>query len=527
MVKLEFSVDFGISQRRLEKIRLATRGGFLAIRVAMDHVLVATRVAVWGKIVSSLTVYTFAAVALGTTSSPGAAAAASLDVVAAVRELDSEHDRATSAVYRLQEAGQQAAEAIRDLWPSLSPLGQQRAIGALRALAPEFDAAVDALTEAARSPDDAVRELALDALRTGGSRGRRGLAELLSDPHVGDRAAALLARSSPELAIRPLLEAMAAPGGADRTGLRIALVRAIDGTDQPTPILMDWLASKPPPAAVASAALGMSGMNTQTESLTAFIEQALVAANDFQTAWRLLLSAGAAGTSEAIDRWVEHELRAPDAWMLRAAAVQAVTARGARQKARVALSDPYPRVRAQAATALAGDPASMIDRARLARKDSWPFVRSAAVESLGREEDAVPIVVAAIDDSMSAVRATAIEVLARAPHDAGWDRVHARLRARDEWPEVTEAAIGYAAAHCRADAAETLFRVVMRSASSQARTDDLNNAAHAVEALRILGTPAANAFVAELRRTPGVPPTLKIALARSLPDDRFCPSTRP
>lgn len=519
MVTLEFAARSEISLIEAGGIGVATGRGLLAIPVATNRGLVATRVAAWGVIVRALTT-----VVLGAMFLPSAASAESLEVVSAVRDLQSDHDRATAAVYRLQEAGQDAAEAIRDLWPSLSPLGQKRAVRALRALAPRFDAAVDTLTEAARSQDDAVRELALDALGISGSRGRRGLTALLRDERVGERAAALLARSNPDLAIRPLLDAMAAPGGADRTGLRIALARAVDAVDQPAAILVDWLASKPPPAAVASAALGLSAVEAQAEVLTGFIEYALSAANDFQTAWRLLRSAGAAGTSVSIDRWVEHELRASESWMLRAAAVQAVTARGAREQASVALSDPYPRVRAQAATALAGDLPSMIDRARLARKDPWPFVRSAAVESLGAEEDAVPIIVAAVDDSMSAVRATAIRVLARVPHDEGWDRVHARLRANDEWPEVTEAAIGYAAAHCRTDAAETLFRVVMRCASSQPLTEDLNNAARAVEALRILGTPTASAFVAELRRTPGVPPTLKIALDRPLPDDRICPS---
>jgi len=83
---------------------------------------------------------------------------------------------------------------------------------------------------------------------------------------------------------------------------------------------------------------------------------------------------------------------------------------------------------------------------------------------------------------MSLVRAAAIEALASAPHEEGWERIHRRLRDSNEWPNVTAAAIDYAAAHCRTDAVDALLRVVLRAAPSNARTEDLNNAAHAIEA---------------------------------------------
>jgi hypothetical protein len=89
---------------------------------------------------------------------------------------------------------------------------------------------------------------------------------------------------------------------------------------------------------------------------------------------------------------------------------------------------------------------------------------------------------------------------------------------------VTAAAIEYARTHCRTDAAESLFRVVMRAAPSHALTDDLNNAALAIEALSALGTPEAEAFIAQLRVTPEVPPTLKMALEQPLPSSVRCAS---
>jgi HEAT repeat protein len=208
--------------------------------------------------------------------------------------------------------------------------------------------------------------------------------------------------------------------------------------------------------------------------------------------------------------------------MLRQAAVDAITARGHREDARGSLSDPYPRVRASAATVLSGDPDSLTERATLARRDTWPMVRAEAVTSLRTESAAIPVIVASVDDSMSLVRAAAIAVLAASSHDRGWERVHQRLRARNEWPEVTAAAIAYVVAHCRTDGVEALFRVVMRAAPSNALTEDLNNAARAIEALRALGSPEAKATVEQLRGTEGVPPTLKMALEQPLPEDSRC-----
>jgi hypothetical protein len=164
----------------------------------------------------------------------------------------------------------------------------------------------------------------------------------------------------------------------------------------------------------------------------------------------------------------------------------------------------------------------MVERATLARRDTWPMVRAEAVTSLRTEGDAIPVVVAAVDDSMSEVRTAAIRVLSASAHDEGWERIHRRLRARNEWPRVTAAAIEYVVAHCRSDAAEALFAVVMRAAPSNALTEDLNNGARAIEALRTLGTPEAQAVVGQLRRTDGVPPTLKMALEQPLPEDTGC-----
>jgi len=319
---------------------------------------------------------------------------------------------------------------------------------------------------------------------------------------------------------------MAQPGGADRHGLRSALGTAVQRTDENAKRpLREWLSGGPPAAAVASAAMGLTSLEEYRDVIASFVEYAVVRPTDFAARWRLLQSAGAAGASDEVDRWVRSQLDGPEEWMLREAAIDAITARGRREDARGSLNDPHPRVRASAATVLSGDPASVVERAILARRDTWPMVRADAVTSLRTEGDAIPVIVASVDDSMSVVRAAAVRVLAASSHDQGWERVHQRLRARNEWPQVTAAAIDYVVAHCRKDGVEALFRVVMRAAPSNALTDDLNNAALAIEALRALGTLEAKATVEQLRRTEGVPPTLKMALEQPLPVDGGCTPT--
>lgn len=444
------------------------------------------------------------------------------DIDRAVRSLSGEHDVATQAIYVLRAGGARAARTIDRSWSTLTPLAQRRAVEALRGLAARHDDAVTALVRAARSDDELLRDRALLVLGQAGARGRRGLVSLLADSDVGDRAASMLARGAPDFALRPLLDATTEPGGADRRGLRDALAVAVQRSSEPESALTTWLGTAPSPAATASAALALADTGAHPEVLRGFIEYAAPRARDFETRWRLLQSSGSAAPSDEVDRWLDRELRADDAWMIRRAAVEALTARGAREQTRPALDDEYPRVRAAAATALASDADSLLARATLARRDVWPLVRAAAVESLRGEPDALPVIVAAIDDSMSVVRTAAIQTLTPASHDEGWERIRGRLVRTDEWPRVTAAAIEYARVHCRSDAAEPLFRVVRRAASRQPTTDDLNNAAFAIEALRVLGTPESRAAVARLHELPDVPPTLKTALGRPLPNEGVC-----
>lgn len=441
----------------------------------------------------------------------------------ALQELDGDHDRAVAAVQELQAGGYPAAIAIRDIWPTLSRRAQRRVLVALAALGRAHRPAAECLFVAAHSPDEQIRERAFTALRRAGPAGWEALVALLADPEVGDRAAVLLARTEPDAAIAPLLAALATEEGDGRPMLRRALATAVQRAGESAePSLRAWLATEPPASALANAALALASVEEYTDVIAAVIEDAAPRADDFATTWRLLQSAGAAGASEFIDDWIEVRLQTPEEWMLREAAVDAIAARGQRASARVALGDPYPRVRARAARVLSKDADSMTTRATMARRDPWPMVRAEAVASLRSEPVATPVVVASIDDPMSDVRTAAIEVLTGVTHYEGWDRIHAHLRNRNEWPQVTAAAIGYVVTHCRTDAVEALFAVIQRASSASALTDDINNAAQAVVALRTLNTPEADAIVQRLRASAEVPPTLEMALEEPVSTYRRC-----
>lgn len=464
---------------------------------------------------------------VGLTASPAWAAPARVPIQEAIQALEMDHDQALAAAYELEAGGLSAAKALREAWPTMSLLAQARAIDPLIQLAAKHTPALQTLVEAARSEDARIQTLGLAALERVDPRGREGLVALLGDPRVGDRAAQALARSSPTFAIGPLLAAVSTGGGPDRPELRQALALATERSQEAAPKLTAWLQSGPPSPALASVALGLSATDDQRSIVARLIEVALGEPSDFATDWRLLRSAGRAAPSASIDRWLGDQLREAPEWMLREAAMEALALRGHGAQARGSLGDPYPRVRVRAAQILAGDEESWLARAKLARRDPWPMVRAAAVQSLRGEAQALPVIVAAVDDSMSVVRTAAIEALREQPESDGWERVHRRLGDSSEWPSVTAAAIDYAVAHCRFDAVGSLVRVVLRAAPGSARTDEINNAARAIEALRMLRTPEAQSAVESLRNAGGVPPTLKMALDRPLPEDVGCSSARP
>lgn len=245
---------------------------------------------------------------------PTRPALADADYGAVAQALDDDHDRALEAARALQAGGEPAAEALRDGWDGLSVQAQRRAFDPLSSLAMDEDAAVDCLLAAARNGDSETQEAALLALRRAGPRGQAGIASLLGDPKVGERAATTLARTDPDAAIGPLLGAIESEGGSDDSGLRTALGTAVDrATVDASTSVADWLRGGPSSAAAASAALGLAPVDAQQSSVTALVEYAIPnAQDDFATEWRLARGAAAAGPSETIDRWLINEMNLPN-----------------------------------------------------------------------------------------------------------------------------------------------------------------------------------------------------------------------
>ena len=441
----------------------------------------------------------------------------------AVANLGGDHDAGVQAVRALRDGGAAAATTLNASWAGLSPTAKRRAVLALATLAKNHDAAATCLAEAAQSSDASLRSEALEALGQSGARGVDRLEGLLSIPVAASGAASMLARVNPDRAVPILLRWFDTEGAELPPEGRRALTEAVQRADTDVAHSFErWLADEPASLALAQAAVALSSVPTRQALQTVLIETGIAESNDFATDWHLMTASATAQPSDRIDGWLVTESRESEPWMLRAAAVDALAARQRDAALPDALEDPYPRVRLRAATVLAGDSETMTRRATMARRDVWPMVRAAALLSLRNEPAARPVIEAAVDDPMSEVRAAAVSALVDAPNDAGWERVHARLRNQNEWPSVVAACIAYVRVHCRRDAVEALYYVVKRAASPSALTDDVANAAQAVEALRALGTPDAEAIVAQLHAAETLPQPLETALKRRLSEPSAC-----
>jgi hypothetical protein len=407
------------------------------------------------------------------------------ELVAALVRDDEEGDRATELLGRL---GEPALRALEEAWERLGPHGRERTIRVAAAVlrssreAP-LEAALALLSRAASDDRAEVRAAAIETLARAGARGRARLVELAVAPGIGgEDAAAALARSEDPFAIRPLLDALAAEEGSERPALREALGRgAALAIESARGDLERW-ATEAPVAARASAALALARAPETRPLARAMIESALGQAEAFADRFRLASAAASLeDPGETIDGWLASLATQADEWMLRRAALEAV-ARRRPEIARAALADRYPRVRVAAIEALAGSERDRAAIERAARTDPWPMVRVAALDALANREGSRALLRAAIGDDAQSVRRRAIEHLTRLGDREAWSVIDARLRDRDEWPGVIEAALGYVEALCVREAGEALHEVIRRGARPGAWEPDVEAA---VRALRI------------------------------------------
>lgn len=453
-----------------------------------------------------------AALVVGLLSAGAAGAQGVAEVDAWIDALSADREQALVAGRRLTDAGESAAVRVEERWDTISSIGKRRAVPVLAGIASRSARACRALSKAARDADETISREAYAALIKRGTIAHDALLELIGDPNVGDRAARWLAERAPERAIPALLTALEASDSSDRPDLRAALTTASRRkANLASSQGLSWLTRRPTARAASLAAEAFAPVAGTLAIFDAVRGYALNGADDFETRWRIARLAAQRPRWPVLDKWLVG-LLGNETWMLRAAALESLAAHGELAHVRAALSDSYPRVRVAALQQLTGDDVSLVARATLARRDVWPFVRAAAISSIAPSEDASDVVIAGLGDKHSVVRAAAIDALAASPTQAADDGVVERLRFQNEWPTVTQAAIRYVRQRCLHAATDALIDITRRGLSQSASDEDQHNASRAIAALKTLGTPAGDRFLATLEGAEDAPPFVRMPL---------------
>jgi hypothetical protein len=424
---------------------------------------------------------------------------------------------ADEAARVLTLVGEPAMPEVARRWPDM-PSAERRALVPLLARAVSRDDAKALLRAAARADEELLRDAALDACERVGSPGHDLLSELVIDPAVGDDAAVRVARVAPSVALRPLLAAVAIEGGASRPPLREALRVAASRAPQSAEVLDAWVLGAPPPSARAAVTLALAPAE-ETRALAVRVLESLDVASvgdaAFEDRWRVA-SAARFLPRASTSGWLAGLVRAEE-WMLRREAVRAIATwprdEESRALARPLLEDPYPRVRAAAATTLAALEPTTRDVeaiAVLARRDKWPLARAAGIEALTGFERALPILRVGVDDPSRRVRAAAIDALRVRADDGSWSRIEARMNDDGEWPEVLSAGIRFARERCLAASVPTLTAVIDRGRRPDAWAPDVDLAMAAIDALVAIGGAEAEATL-ERAASESSPPPLRAA----------------
>jgi hypothetical protein len=346
----------------------------------------------------------------------------------------------------------------------------------------------------AREGERDLSDQALSILQGGGEAGRVGLRELALDAsELGDAAAKLLSQRVGE--IPTLLQALNGPGGSERPGLRSALSLSARRDPQGFAASVEsWLAQSPSTPARASLALAASTAGASGLALR-LAQPAWVdaGASEFPERYRFANALAAADASPEADGWLEQQSGGAKEWMMRRAAFDSLRARDPARAAKLAetlAGDEYPRVRAATLEVLARG-ASWTRVAQLAQGDGWPLVRVAGARALASRPEARSQLEGLLADPSPRVRVAAIDSLTVQKAREAWPAVEARLKAPDESPEVTSAAVAYARELCLTQAQEPLTVVVRRSLRPDAGDEAARLGVEALHALHDLGGAAA------------------------------------
>ncbi|HJK97691.1 MAG TPA: HEAT repeat domain-containing protein [Polyangiaceae bacterium LLY-WYZ-14_1] len=428
----------------------------------------------------------------------------------------------------LAEAGAEGAEALEGAWDELPAPGRRR--GA-RVAAGSARRTLHA--RVARDPNAAVRRAFLEAANR--KRNAAALAALARSgtPEADEAALALVAVAGGE-AVAVLADALAAPGGTERPGLREALRRAGRRVPEAVRARFGRAAQPPEPGEdaapalpidqAAALALALAPVDPLAPLVGGLLEGRAPTAETFPDRWRFVAAVAAAGPSVSFDAdWLRGVAQASEEWMLREAALAALADRGIADPSDLlrGADDPNPRVRARAVVAL-GDRSLARERLlALARTDPWPLVRAAALEGLAEPttaDQAPPgggsVFREALGDANKRVRAAALRGLAVRGDRGAWPLVQRRLRDRDEWPEVLEAAVRYVQATCREEAVAELQGLVGRTARPDPWDPDVGVAVTALAAMASLPGAEVDETLVEAT-SPLFPPAVRRAAERA------------
>jgi HEAT repeat protein len=422
-----------------------------------------------------------------------------------IAELSAGGAQAARAVDVLRRFGPSVVGPLVAAVPSLAPGARARAVRVWSAYLGD-PAARSALQAALDDPDARVRELAHTALAEGDASARAILVSRIA--YAGpsaEAAASALARTAPKEAGAAVLAAMAADGASERPALRDALSASCEQLKTAcTEIVRAWLAEATPKvparAAVALAISHQHGLSGVPELVAELIAGAASEAKGFEERWRLVNAATRAAASAPIDGWLAELVAKEERWMLRAAALAALSQRKSplvASTAKQALNDEYPRVRLVAVQAVAEDASATADLTIHAQRDRWPMVRSAAYDALAKHTGVLSSVIKTLEGGVSdpakSVRASALRALTAARVITAWPVVEKVLQNDNEWPEVTIEAAGYARALCVRAAREPLVALLVRALKPDAAPFEAEVGGPVFEALADLGGEAAAA----------------------------------
>ena len=445
-----------------------------------------------------------------------------------VAELSAGGAQGGQAAQLLSTMGGPAVAALQQAWSQLDAAARLRATHVFGRSAEADAIARQALNVALDDVSPEVAEAASTALLSAGPAARSVLLPRLAKrSKAADELAIALARRAPAEAAEGLLAGLAAEGGAEREALRRAIALACQHGGQAVIERVRAWARSDAAGVAARAALALALARAQSgqdaRPLAAEIAAATAPqAREFSELWRLVQAARALPAGEPLDGWLVQLAAHDERWMLRAAALTALAERSrerAKQAARSALEDEYPRVRVAAIDALGPQPDAVDALSTHAQRDTWPMVRVAAVDTLAQLPGTGGVLRAVLDDSARLVRAAGIRGLARSKQRDAWPLVKAKLEDPEEWREVLVEAIGFAGGLCVMDARNALVGFVRRGVEPDASTRATELGLAALDALRRLGGEPEQAGVA-LARSASAPVAFRSAT--ELPVSSVC-----